>query len=125
MVFGKLHLVVLRVVLHLFDDAVNFFLLQVDDVVHEALSQLHVTFEEFKVECSLGRKGVLYVGIEVDGQQAAAVVGTEGNFAAGIGRHGFEAQVSVAVGYAFALNSVPKEYAGFGTAPGIVYNFFP
>ena len=123
--FRLFHLVVLRVALDFLDDGIDFLLLQVDDVVHEALGEGHVFAELVEVEESLGREGVFHVGVEVDGQEAAAVVGAEGNFTAGVGRYRGEAQVGVAVGNAFAADGVPEEHAGLGAFPGIVYDFLP
>ena len=44
-------------------------------------------------------KGFLHIAVQVNGQQTAAIVRTEGNFTAGIGGYGFEALVGVAVGH--------------------------
>ena len=81
--------------------------------------------EEVEVERSLLGEGLVDVGVEVDGLQAAAVVGAEGYLAAGVGADGAVAEVGIAVGHALAEDGVPEEHAGFGAAPRVGDNLVP
>ncbi len=96
---GTLHLGGLRIGLYLGDDGVYLLHLQVDDVVQHALGLSHMLAEKVEIELGLRREGVLYVAVQVYGHQSAAVVGTEGNLAAGVGGDGLETEVGVAVGH--------------------------
>ena len=104
---------------------VNLLLFEVDDIVHKALCQRDVFFEEFEVERSLRREGVFYITVKVDSQETATIVGTEGNFATRIGTNGTEPKVGIAVGDTFTQNCVPEEHTRLSTFPRIVYNFLP
>ena len=81
--------------------------------------------EELKVELCLRRERIFHVRIQVDGQQTATVVGTEGNFAAGVCRNRLKAEVGVAVGQAFADNRVPEQHTRLRALPSVVHNFLP
>ena len=122
---GPLHLHRLRVALHLLHDKVYLLQLQVYDVVHQALGLLHVVAEQLVVEVGILRKRVLDIRVEVDAEQAARVVGTQGYLATGICRHGAEAQVGIAVGDALSEYSVPEQHTGFGALPGVVHYLLP
>ena len=52
-----------RVFFDFFDDAVHFFQLHVDDVVHETLGELGVFGEFFEIEEGFRRKRVLYIAV--------------------------------------------------------------
>ena len=75
---------VFGVLVNLGDYGVNLLDFQVNEVVHDSLSLLDVFPEQGEVEARLRGEGVFNVGVEIDCEQAAAIVGTEGNFAAGI-----------------------------------------
>ena len=77
------------------------------------------------VEDGVLGEGVIDVAVEVHGDEAAAVVGTERDFAAGVGGDGLEALVRVAVGDGLAADVVPEEDTGFGGFPGVVDNLVP
>ena len=123
--FCAFHFFRFRVGVDFLHDQFDFLQFQVDDVVHQALGQLHVFLEEVEVEVSFGCERVDHIGVEVDGQQAAAVVGAEWNFAAGVRADGAEAKVGIAVGHGLAQDGVPEQYAGLGALPGIVHDFAP
>ena len=112
--FGTLDLVSLGVGIDLLEDLVDLLRLEVDDVVHDALSQSDVLLEQVEVEMGIGCEGVDNIGVEVDSQQSAAVIGTEGDLAAGVGGDGAEAEVGVGVGHGFAQDGVPEEHAWLG-----------
>ena len=76
--------------------------------------------EKVEVKVCFGGEGLLDIGVEVDGQQSAGVVGTEWDLAAGVGGYGLESEVGVAVGERLACDGVPEEYAGFGRFPCVV-----
>ena len=61
-----------------FEYEVYFLHFEVDDVVHYALGAAHAVCEVLIVECGLGSERSLDEGVEVYGQQAAAVIGAEG-----------------------------------------------
>ena len=65
------HLVGLRVGCNLGKNHVNFFHLQVHDVVHYALRHGGVLGKLVEIELGFGRERVLNIGVEVDGKQAA------------------------------------------------------
>ena len=81
--------------------------------------------EKVEVELGIACKGVLHIFVEVYRQEAAAVVGAEGNLAAGIGGDGAEAQVGVAVGDALTQNRVPEQHTRLSALPGIVHDLAP
>ena len=122
---SALHLVGLGVGLDFLDNLVDFLHFEVDDVVHDSLGQHHMLVEEVEIEIGLRRERINYIRIEVDGQQTAAVVGTEGYLTARIGRDGFETEVGIAIGHRFANDGIPEEDSGLGRFPGIVHNLFP
>ncbi len=111
--------------INLFEYPVDFFHFQIDDIVHDALSQRHVFFEKLIIKTCFCCKRFIYIGIQVDGQQAATVVGAKRNFTAGIGGNRTESQIGITIGYRFVQYSIPKQYPGFGRSPGVVNNFFP
>ena len=84
--------------LDLVENLLDLFHLQIDDVIHHALSAGHMLGKQVKVEVCLRSEGVLYITVKVDGNQAATVVGTQWDFATRIGRDGLETQVGIAVG---------------------------
>ena len=79
-----LDFIALGVTLNLLLNLGDLFHLEVDDVVHNALCFRHVVAEEVEVEGGLGSKRILHIAIEVDGQEATTIVGTEGNLATGV-----------------------------------------
>ena len=120
-----LHLIVLRVALHLLHDALDLLQLEVHDIVHDALCEGHMLFELVEIERSLRSEGIVDIRVEVDGEKTARVVGTERYLATGIGRDGAEAQVGIAVGDALTDDGIPEEHSGFGALPCIVHDFGP
>ena len=122
---GAFHLVVFGVGGDFGQNRVNFLNLKVDDVVHHALGDGHVLREQLVVEACLRREGVVDVAVEVDGDEAAAVVGTQRNLAAGVGAQGLEAQVGIAVGDGLADDGVPKHHARLCRLPRIVDDLVP
>ena len=125
MVFGTLHLSVLRILLNLLHDEFYLLHLQVHNVVHEALCQLHVLLEQVVVEIGILGERIHHITVEVDAQQATGVVGTERNLTAGVGRNGAETQVGIAVGQTLAQDGVPEQHTRLGTLPCVVYNLLP
>ena len=125
MILSAFHLVALRVALYLVHDEVYLLHLQIDDVVHYALSQCHMFAEQVVVEVRLFGERLLNVTEKVYRQQSARVVRTERNLAAGVGRDGAEAQVGIAVGDALAQDSVPEEHSWLGAFPCVVDNLLP
>ena len=120
MVLDVLDLVALRVTLDLGKNGINLLLLQVDDVVHQSLSAADMLSEEVEVKGSMVCEWILDVPIEIDRQQATAVVRAERDLSTGIGRDGLKAKVCIAVGDRLLEDGVPKEDARLGTLPRIV-----
>ena len=116
---------VFRVVFYLVVDDVYLFEFEVDDVVHQSHGRLHMAAELVEVELRLRGEGVVHIAVQVYRQQAAAVVGTERNLAAGVGGYRAEAFVGIAVGYRLTDDGIPEEHAGFGALPGVVDDFVP
>ena len=81
--------------------------------------------EKLEVEGGFAREWVLYVGIEVDSEQSAAIVGAERDLTTGVGGDCTEAQIGIAIGYRFADDRIPEEYTGFGRLPSVVDDFAP
>ena len=81
--------------------------------------------EQIEVESSLIGEWIFDVGVEVDGQKSATVVGTEWDLAARIGRDGLEPEIGIAVGEGFACYGVPEQHSRFGRFPCVVYYFLP
>ena len=123
--FGSLHLTSLGIALDFVDDSLDFLHLEVDDVIHHALGIAHMLAELVEVKVSILREGLFDIGIEIDGNESAAVVRTKGNLAARIGRDGAETQVGIAVGHSLTGDGVPEEHARLGTLPSIVNDFLP
>ena len=122
---GAFHLHGLRVALYLLHDEVYLLQLQVHDVVHQSLGHLYVLLEQLVVEvCFLG-EGVPDIRVEVDAQQSAGVVGTQGYLAAGVRRYGTETEVCITVGDALPEDGVPEEHTGLGALPCVVYDLLP
>jgi len=122
---GLLDLGGLGVFLDLGDDGVDLLHLQVDDVVQDALGLAHMLAEQVEVELSLRGEGVADVAEEVYGHQTAAVVGTQGNLAAGVGGDGLESKVGVAVRNGLTEDRVPEQDAGLGRFPCVVGDLVP
>ena len=82
-------------------------------------------FEQLEVEISVGFEWIDHVRIEIDSQQTAGIVRTEGNLTARIGRYSAVAQVCITVGNGLADDGVPEQYAGLGRLPCVVDNLLP
>ena len=123
--FRELHFVALRIGVDFRQDSTDFLFFEVNQVIHQALCHGHMATEKREVEFGLRGEGVLHVGIEIQCHQAAAVVGTKGDFATGIGAHCAEAERSIAVWHTFTQNGVPEKHTGLCTAPGIVNDLSP
>ena len=123
--FGFLYLITLRIAGYLCQDEINLLHLQIHDVVHDALCQLSVTAELLEVESGLGSERMLYVAVEVEAEQTAAIVGAERYLAAGVGAHSAEAQVGIAVGDALTQYGVPEQHAGLSALPCVVHYLLP
>ena len=124
-ILGMLHFFRLRIVFYLFHDEVDLLHFKVDNIVHDPLCQLGMATEQVEVEVCVVSERINDIGIEVQREQAAAVVRTERNLAAGIGGDGLEAEVGITVGDALAEDGVPEQHARFGTFPCVVYDFSP
>ena len=124
-VFGVFNLFGLRVARHFFKDEFYLLLFKVDNVVHEALRQTDVAAEEIEVKFGFGCERIPYISVEVYGQQAAAVIGTERNLSARVGRGGAESQVGIAVRDALTRDGIPEQHSRFGAFPRVVDNFLP
>ena len=110
---------------YLFDDGLDLLELQIDDIVHDAHRGRDVAPELAEVERRLFRERLVYIAVQIDRQQAAAVIRAERNFAAGIRRDRPEAQIGVAVGNGLAQDRVPEQNAGFGRLPCVVDDLVP
>ena len=122
---GILHVLCLWVAVDLGDDAVDLLQFQIYDIIHDALGHLSMSAEGVEVKVRLGSEGVEDVGVEVECEQAATVVGTEWYLAAGVGAGRPESQVRIAVGDALPDDRVPKQYTGLRALPGVVDDFLP
>ena len=120
-----LDLLPFRVALDLFEDPVDLFKFQVNDVIHHPLGFVDMRDKKFRIEAGFGGEGLVDVIVKVDRQQAAAVVGTERNFTAGICGNRMEAKIGVAVGNRFPQHGIPEQDAGFGRFPGVVHDLRP
>ena len=119
------YILVLGVGRNLLDNQLHLLQLQVDDVVHHAHRLLNVGLELVEVEVGILLEGVLYVAQQVDGQETARVVGTQGNLTAGVGRNGAEALVGIAVGDTLLENRIPEQHTRLGRTPSVVDNLLP
>ena len=90
MIFSSLYLLRLWIALNLSHDCLNLLKLQVNDIVHDALSHCYVTAEQVEVEVSILCKWIDYIGIEIYREQTARVVRTKWNLATWISRDGSE-----------------------------------
>ena len=124
-VFRKLGLVVLRIAVNLSQDGLNLFLLQIDDVVHDALSHHDMLSELLEVEGSLRGKRIVDIRIQIERQQSATVVRTQRNFTARIGRNRLVAHIGITVGHRLANDGIPEKHTGFCRLPSIVNDFLP
>ena len=125
MEFGAAHLGGFRVGVDFGKYFLDLLLLQVDNVVHHALSLAYMLREEVEIKLGLRRERILHISIEVDGQQTAGIVGTQGYLAAWIGGNGAESEIGVAVGHRFAGDGVPEKHARLGRFPCVVDDFRP
>ena len=87
MIFRALHFLTLRIVHYLIHNKVDLLQLQIHDIVHQALCQTDMFAEQVKVKVCIFRKRVDHITEEVDAQQAAGVIRTQGNLSARIGAH--------------------------------------
>ncbi len=104
---------------------IDLFEFEVYDVVHKAHGLADVLLEQVEIELGLFRERILHVTVQIERQQAAAVVWTQRNFTARICRNGGEPEVRIAVGYGFADYGVPEQNSRFGRFPCVVYDFVP
>ena len=119
------HVLVLGVGGDLLDDQLDLLQLQVDDVVHHAHCLGYVLLELGEVELGLLGKRIVDIGQQIERQQTARIVGTQGNFAARIGRNRDETLVGIAIGDALADDRIPEQHARFGRLPSIVDDLLP
>ena len=124
-VFDVTDVLFLGVLGYLFDDGLDLLELQIDDIVHDAHRGRDVAPELAEVERRLFRERLVDIAVQIDRQQAAAVIRAERNFAAGIRRDRPEAQIGVAVGNGLAQDRVPEQNAGFGRLPCVVDDLVP
>ena len=111
--------------LNLFDYGFDFLLFEIDYVVHDTLGFSGVFLEELEIEVCFGSERIFHITEKIHCQQAAAVVGAERDFAAGVGGYSSEAEIVVAVGDTFADYCVPEQNARFSALPGVVDNLPP
>ena len=81
--------------------------------------------EQLIVEISILREGVLHIAVQVDAQQSAGVVRTQGNLTTRIRGNGAEAQIGIAIGNALPQDSVPEQHTRLGTLPCVVNYLLP
>ena len=120
-----LHLIILRVSLYFLQYQFNLFQLEVDDVIHDALSQLHMLLEQLKIEICIFSEWVHHVRVQVDSQQTAGVIRAQRNLTTRVGSYCAESQVCIAIRNRFTQNGVPEQYARLCRLPCIVYNLLP
>ena len=116
---------ILRIVGNLVDDQFDLLQFEVDDVVHHAHRLVRVDPELVEIELRLRSEGRVHIAQQIEGQQAARIVGTERNLAARVGRDRREAFVGIAVGDAFAEDRIPEEHARLGRFPCVVDDLVP
>ncbi len=76
MAFGTFYLKSFRIGVDFIKDKVDFLHFEIDDIVHYPLRLTHVGFKLLEIEFRLRREWVLHIGIEIDGEQTAGIVGT-------------------------------------------------
>ena len=81
--------------------------------------------EQLIVEVGILREGVLHIAVQVDAQQSAGVVRTQGNLTTRIRGNGAEAQIGIAIGNALPQDSVPEQHTRLGTLPSVVNYLLP
>jgi hypothetical protein len=58
---------------------------------------MNVCYKKVGVEAGFGSEGLVNIAVEIDGQEAAAVIGTKGDLPTGVCGYGFEPEVGIAV----------------------------
>ena len=81
--------------------------------------------EQLIVEVGILREGVLHIAVQVDAQQSAGVVRTQGNLTTRIRGNGAEAQIGIAVGNALPQDGIPEQHTRLGTLPSVVNYLLP
>ena len=99
--FCMFHIFAFGVSINLFHDAFYLLQFQIDDIVHNALSQRYMFLEQFKVKVCIRFEGVYHIRIKIDSQQTAGVIRAQGNFTTWIGGNSAISQVCIAIGYGF------------------------
>ena len=74
--FGVFNINIFRIRFDFSYYPVNLFHFQIDDVVHDALSQLYMFAEKIKIKPGFGGKWLVDIRIHIDGQQPAAIIWT-------------------------------------------------
>src|SRR3712207_6329419 len=74
MILGVFHLVALWVTLNLAHDKLYLLHFQVNDVIHDTLSQADMFLELIKIKAGMVGKGILHVAVEVYTQQTTTVI---------------------------------------------------
>ncbi len=120
-----LHLSRFRVRSHLLKYLVYLLHLQVDNIIHDTLSQHHMLVEKVKIEISILRKRIHHIRIQIHRQQAATVIRAQRYLPARIRRHRLKAQVRIAIRYRFPDNRIPEQYPRLGRLPRVMHDFLP
>ena len=95
------HIFAFGVSVNLFYDAFYLLQFQINDVVHNALSQRYMFLEQFKVKVCIRFERIYHIGIKIDSQQTAGIIRAQRDFTAWIGGNCAVSQVCIAIGYGF------------------------
>jgi len=106
--FYQFDLIRFRIICDLLKNCVYLFKLQVDDIIHDTLGNVNMLFEEVEVKPGLRSERLLHIGVQIDGDQAATVVRTQGNFTAGIGGNRTVSQIRITIGDGFPDDGIPE-----------------
>ena len=111
--FGVSYVFAFRIGINLLDDTFNLLQFEINDVIHNALCQAYMLFEQFKIEIGIRFERIHHIRVEVNSEQTAGVVWAQGDFTTWIGRYSAVSQVCITVGYGFLQNGIPEQYARF------------
>ena len=80
-------ILIFRILSNLFQNQLNLFQFEVDNIVHHAHGQCNVLFEAVEIELSTFGKRIVHVTIEIHSHQTATVVWAQRNLTARVGRN--------------------------------------
>ena len=122
---NTLHLVIFRIRCNFLKNSINFLQFQINNIVHQALSDSHMFLEQLVIKIRVFLERIYHVRIQVNCQQTTWVIRTQRNLSTRIRGNRSVTQIGIAVGHTLPNNRIPEQDSRFGWFPRIINNLIP